>query len=177
MKTETFKGIIFLPQFIQGNTWPFSITWLKLNLQIPLSRFYWFAPIQTLWLWKLFFLSTHIQVIWNDDPQLEVNSKFFSLLLKEIYTLKKKTQLKNQRKSCFLLKRNCLYFSFFRLLCLPHFLCDLYEFFHNSLGKDILERLQIFTWTFWPFPYSAAAHSPALPPVHSSWQFLSLLLQ
>lgn len=44
---------------------------------------------------KAVFLSTHIQVIWNDDPQLEVNSKFFSLLLKEIYTLKKKkTQLR-----------------------------------------------------------------------------------
>lgn len=163
MKTETFKDIIFLPQFIQGDTWPFSITRLKLNLQIPLSGFHWFVPIQTLLLWKLVFFSTHIQVIWNDDPQLEVKSKFFNLLLKQIYTLKKKktTPQERSKKKLFSFKVKLLTFQFFWLLCLPYFLCDSYEFFHKALGEEILERLQIFTWTFWLLPYSAAAHSPA----------------
>lgn len=63
---------------------------------------------------KAVFLSTHIQVIWNDDPQLEVNSKFFSLLLKEIYTLKKKKHSSEKsKKKLFSFKEKLLIFQFF----------------------------------------------------------------
>lgn len=90
MTTEPFKGIIFLLQFMQGNACPFSITWLKLNLQILLLDFYSFTPIWRLFLSKLVFI--YPQLSSNGFPQLTTNSHF------KIYYWNRTTQTKEQKQ-------------------------------------------------------------------------------
>lgn len=178
MTTEPFKDIIFLLPFIQGNAWPFSITWLKLNLQILLLSFYWCVPTRRLLLWKLFF-----QLIWNGYPQLEANSHFFFKSVTEAKLhIKKKSEEKDYRKER--LKRKSCSFHV-KLLAFVDFTVPLF--------------VTLFPLRFvWSFPQSLAGGKSGdaqgdhpnflafslmllgvvpLAQDHSCWQLPSLILQ
>lgn len=172
MMTEPFKGIIFLLQFIQGNAWPFSITWLKLNLQILLLDFYSFTPIWRLFLSKLVFI--YPQLSSNGFPQLNTNSHF------KIYYWNRTTQTKEQKqKSKATVRKSSLHVKLltYVVVSIPLFtlfpLGLVWSFLQGLAGRK--SRRSSVIQTFWSFPYNAATCTAGLCPAGSGLFLLATI--
>lgn len=181
MTTEPFKGIIFLLQFMQGNAWPFSITWLKLNLQILLLDFYSFAPIWKLLLPKLSFI--YPQLNSNGFPQLNTNSPHF-----KIYYWNRTTQIKEQKqKSKVTIRKSSLHVKLLTYIVIS----TLFMLFPLWLVWSFLQGLaggkskdtqgdHLLSKRFGPFPTllpHALLGFALLAQACSCWQLLGFILQ